>query len=188
MTTQVLFVQGAGPGAHDQWDSKLVASLTDALGAGYQIHFPLMPDEGDPHYAAWKPALIAQIEALDDGAILVGHSVGAAILVNVLADHAPSHRLGGIFLIAAPFIGPGGWPSDEIPPRENLAERLPRHLPVFLYHGTADDTVPFAHLKLYSTALPQAVARVLEGGDHQLDNDLREVAKDIRSLAATALS
>jgi hypothetical protein len=27
MTKQILFIQGGGAGAHDEWDSKLVASL-----------------------------------------------------------------------------------------------------------------------------------------------------------------
>jgi hypothetical protein len=32
MTKQVLFIQGGGEGAHDQWDNKLVANLADKLG------------------------------------------------------------------------------------------------------------------------------------------------------------
>ncbi|HVW91913.1 MAG TPA: alpha/beta fold hydrolase [Devosia sp.] len=183
MTRQVLFVQGGGSGAHDEWDSKLVASLTERLGAGYDVRYPLMPNEGEPRYAAWKAALIEQIDRLDDGAIVVGHSIGAAILINTLAEHAPKQPLGGIFILAAPFIGDGGWPSDEIQPRGDLAEQLPS-VPVFFYHGTADEIVPFAHLQLYASALPQAAARALDGRDHQLGNDLSEVAEDIRGLAA----
>ena len=104
--------QGGGSGAHDEWDSKLVASLTEQLGAGYDVRYPPMPNEGEPRYAAWKAALIEQIDRLDDGAIVVGHSIGAAILINTLAEYAPKQPLGGIFIIAAPFIGDGGWPSD----------------------------------------------------------------------------
>lgn len=43
-----------------------------------------MPNEHDPSYAAWKATLETGFATLDDGAILVGHSVGATILVNAL--------------------------------------------------------------------------------------------------------
>ena len=48
------------------------------------------------------------------------------MLINVLADTKLSKPLGAIVLISAPFIGPQGWPSDEIAPRSDFAERLPR--------------------------------------------------------------
>ena len=57
MTKQVLFIQGGGAGTHDNWDSKLVASLTRELGQGYDIRYPRMPNEGDPSYPAWKTVL-----------------------------------------------------------------------------------------------------------------------------------
>jgi len=37
---QLLFVQGRGAGAHDEWDNKLVESLKRELGSGYEIHYP----------------------------------------------------------------------------------------------------------------------------------------------------
>ena len=36
--------------------------------------------------------------------------------------------------------------------------------------------------ELYARALPQATVYVLPGRDHQLNNDLSEVARDIRSF------
>jgi predicted alpha/beta hydrolase family esterase len=35
--------------------------------------------------------------------------MGAAFVVHALADAPPPHKLAGIFLVAPPFIGPGGW-------------------------------------------------------------------------------
>ena len=184
MPVQVLFVQGAGEAVHDAWDDKLVRSLEGELGAGYAILYPRMPNEADPRYWAWKTTLLRQLDKLKDGAILIGHSIGGAILVHLLAEEPPKRMLGAISLIAAPFIGAGGWPSDEIEPRTDFAVRLPAGVPLFLYHGTADDIVPFAHLALYARLIPQAVVRGLAGRGHQLDNDLGDVARDIRSLGA----
>ncbi|HEY5951925.1 MAG TPA: alpha/beta fold hydrolase [Kofleriaceae bacterium] len=185
MTITVLFVQGAGEGTHDQWDNKLVDSLERELGRDYSVRYPRMPDEADPRYVAWKPALLDQFKSLDDGAILVGHSVGGTMLLHALAEERPTLNASAIILLATPFIGDGGWPSDEIQPRNDLAPRLPS-VPIYLFHGTDDETVPFEHVKLYANAIPQAVVRTLANRDHQLGNDLSDVARDIRSLARHA--
>lgn len=181
---QVLFVQGGGANVHDGWDRKLVESLQRELGPDYRVRYPRMPKEEDPRYATWKPALVRELDSLDDGAILVGHSVGGTMLIHVLAEHPPRFKPRGLILIAAPFIGNGGWSSDEIQPRMDFAEHLPAALPVLLYHGTDDETVPTAHVHLYAHAIPHSAVRILEHRDHQLSNDLSEVARDIHSLSS----
>lgn len=179
MTRQVLFIQGGGTGVHDDWDSKLVASLTRELGQGYDIRYPRMPNEDDPRYSKWKTALEQEIAGLDDAAVLVGHSLGGTILINALAEHTPRQQIAGVFLISAPFVGPGGWPSEDIRPKRDLGARLPVATPIYLYHGSKDDTAPCAHVDLYKQAISHAQVRKLEGRDHQLNDDLSEVAADI---------
>ncbi len=181
--TQVLFVQGGGEGVHDQWDNQLVDGLGRELGPAYEIRYPVMPDEADPRYAVWKPAIERELAALDPRAVVVGHSVGGTILIHVVAESAPPSKLAAICLIAVPFIGAGGWKTDDIEPQPELAERLPRDVPIFFYHGRDDDTVPFAHVELYARLIPRAQVRRLAGRDHQLDNQLSEVATDIRQAA-----
>ena len=180
MTRQVLFVQGGGADVHDQWDNALVASLAGALGATYDVRYPRMPDEDDPRMQSWSAALEREIRALDAGAFLVGHSVGATILIHALADRpALADGVAGVYLVSAPFVGDGGWPSDDITPKPDLGARLPRNLAIFLYHGDEDAIAPVEHVGLYARAIPRARTRVLPGRDHQLNNDLSEVAADI---------
>jgi predicted alpha/beta hydrolase family esterase len=184
-TKQILFVQGAGENVYEQWDNQLVDSLRRELGPGYEIRYPRMPNEADPHVATWGAALEREIAVLQSGAIVVGHSIGGTMLINVLAKRAPAVGLGAIVLISAPFIGHGGWKSNEIAPHSDLAARLPSGVPVFLYHGDDDTTVPVAHLALYAAAIPHAHVRQVANRDHQLGNDLSEVASDIRELERT---
>jgi pimeloyl-ACP methyl ester carboxylesterase len=182
---QVLFVQGGGAGVHDGWDDKLVASLRQRLGDSYELRYPRMPDEDDPGYAAWSATLRRELADLDDGAVVAGHSVGGTILVNLLAEWAPQRRLGAIVLIAAPFVGPGGWPGDGFATPSDLGARLPAGVPVHIFHGDRDETAPPSHADLYARAIPQAHLHRLPGRDHQLDNDLTEVADAIRSGGTT---
>jgi predicted alpha/beta hydrolase family esterase len=182
----VLFVQGAGRDVHANWDRKLVESLRRELGPRYDVRYPRMPNEADPTLAAWRPVLERELAALRPGAVVVGHSAGGTIVLHVLADWASTATLDAIVLIAAPFIGDGGWPSDDIAPRADLAERLPVTVPIFFYHGEDDAIVPVAHVERYAETIPCAHVRRLAGRDHQLHDDLSEVASDIRDLASHA--
>jgi predicted alpha/beta hydrolase family esterase len=179
-TRQILFIQGGGAGAHDVWDDKLVESLRREVGAGYEVRYPRMPDEGDPSYARWSAAIQREMQDLDDDAVVAGHSVGAAILVNTLAQQPPARGLAAIMLIAAPFVGDGGWPGDEFELTSELGARLPPGVRVHVFHGLQDETAPRSHAGLYALAIPQAQVHQLPGRDHQLNNDLSEVAAAIR--------
>lgn len=179
---QVLFIQGGGEGTHDAWDNKLADSLRRNLGSGFDVRYPRMPNEDEPDYQTWKAAIAEAMAGLDDGAVVVAHSIGGTILISALAEAAPKRKLAGVFLIATPFVGTGGWSMEEIPPMADLGARLPRQIPVHLYHGSEDDTAPIAHVGLYAGAIPGAIVHRLQGRDHQLNDDLTEVAADIRTL------
>jgi predicted alpha/beta hydrolase family esterase len=183
---QLLFVQGGGARVHDDWDAKLVASLERELGLNYEIRYPRMPDEDDPRYVQWKQALEKELAALHDRAILIGHSIGGTVLASTLAEQSPQGNFGALFLIAAPFVGDGGWPSDDLESLHDLGAKLPREMPVHIYHGLADEIAPASHADLYARAVPQARVHHLPGCDYQLNNDLREVAAAIKSLDSIA--
>jgi predicted alpha/beta hydrolase family esterase len=78
---QVLFIQGGGAGTHDEWDDKLADSLRRELRDANEIRYPRTPVEDDPSYAAWGPAISEAIATLEDGAVVVGHSVGGTLLI-----------------------------------------------------------------------------------------------------------
>ena len=182
MKRQVLFVQGGGKGTHDEWDHKIVASLREELGQDYEIHYPRMPGEDDPSYTLWKKTLERVFGTLRDGAILVGHSVGGTILIKVLSEQLSAREFGAIFLIATPFVGDGGWSADDLQLPPDLGARLPKLIPIHFYHGLEDEVAPPAHIELYARAVSQARVHRLPGRDHQLNNDLKEVAAEILSL------
>jgi uncharacterized protein len=181
MARQVLFIQGAGDGAH-RADAALAERLRIELGPGYGIRYPAMPNEDDPDLAAWKEVIADEVAQMGEDAVLVAHSAGAASLVLFLANNRLERKIGGVFLIAAPFFGEGGWQVDGLTWPEDLDRRFP-DAPVFLYQGSEDAIVPIAHLDLCARALPGSAVRRLSGRDHQLNNDMTEVARDMRDLA-----
>jgi predicted alpha/beta hydrolase family esterase len=182
-TRQILFIQGGGKGAHDEWDDKLCDDLRRKLGDGHELRYPRMPDEDDPSYATWSPAIRREMADLNDGAVVGGHSVGGTILIHAIAELPPEQALAAIVLIAAPFVGEGGWPADEFQLASNLGARLPQGVRVHVFHGHDDETAPLSHADLYAHAIPQAQVHRLPGRDHQLNNDLSEVARAISLIS-----
>lgn len=183
-TRPVLFIQGGGAGTHDGWDNALVDSLRRDLGDGHEVRYPRMPNEDDPSHGTWIPPICREMADLHDGAVVVGHSVGATMLIKALAEQRPECVLEAIVLIAAPFVRQGGWPSEEFELPKDLGARLPLGARVHLFHGLRDETVPPSHAEVYARVIPQARVHLLSGRDHQLNNDLSDVAKAISTNSA----
>jgi predicted alpha/beta hydrolase family esterase len=184
MTEHVLFIQGAGRGAYDE-DKRLAASLRRTLGPRFEVRYPAMPNEDDAHYEEWRQQIEQQVADVSGPVVIVGHSVGASVLMKWLSERQNETALAGVFLVAAPFWGGDGWRYEgyerlALPP--GFATRLPPGIPVYLYHCRDDATVPFDHLALYAKALPLATVRAFDEGGHQLNDDLSAVAWDIESL------
>jgi predicted alpha/beta hydrolase family esterase len=182
MIKQVLFIQGAGEGAYEE-DARLAASLQDALGSEYHVAYPKMRDEGNPEDAVWVTQIAEALASLEGNAILVGHSAGGAVLLKYLLQESIGKPITGIFLISIPYWEPEDEQGDEYPLHEGFASQLPDGVPIFLYHSRDDEWVPFAHLGIYAEKIPQAIVRKFDGRGHQFNNDLSEVAADIKSLA-----
>ena len=157
---QVLFIQGGGEGTHDEWDDKLVDSLRRELGDGLRGPLPADAGRGRPErrgVGSGDPA--RRWRTLDDGAVVVGHSVGGTLLVHALAEQPPDVQLGAIVLIATPVRRRWRMARRRVRavgrPRREAARTA---CPVHLFHGLDDDTAPPAHAELYAGAIPQAAA------------------------------
>lgn len=181
MEKRVLFIHGAREGTHEA-DEKLAASLRNALGSEYDVRSPKMPDEDRPEYEAWKDKVARELAALNGEVVLVGHSLGASVLLKYLSEEEVEKPVARLFLVAAPYWSAKDWEVEEYALREDFASKLPEGLPLFLYHSRDDEEVPFAHLALYEAKLPQATVREFDGRGHQFDDDLSEVARDIEGL------
>jgi len=172
--TAVLFVQGAGANAHDA-DRALADLLATELGDRFRVVFPRLADEADPDSQAWKRAIV------------VAHSAGAANVADMLAEGRYGIELPvlrGLFLLAPPFIGPGGWAFDGFHFDHPTSRQSLGGLPVLFYFGSADKTVPPAHATLYKAAFPDATFHLLKDCEHQFAGHLRRVAQDIRTVVS----
>ena len=181
MRYHVLFIQGGGGDEDYQADAKLVASLQEVLGSAYTVHYPLLPNESSPDFGRRKQ-IDKEISLVKGEIILVGHSLGASMLLKYLSENEVKKKVAGIFLISTPFwSGQEDW-KQGLKLHEDFPDKLPKNVPIFLYHCRDDEEVPFAHLSIYAQKLPQAIVREIGSGGHQLNNNLSLVAMDIKSL------
>ena len=181
MNKHVLFIQGGGGNEDYKADAKLVASLQEALGSDYIVHYPLLSDESSPDFGRRKQ-IGKEISLIKGEIILVGHSLGASMLLKYLSENEVKKKIAGVFLISTPFwSGHEDW-KQGLKLHEDFPDKLPKNVPIFLYHCRDDEEVPFEHLSLYARKLRQATVREIGSGGHQLNNDLSIVAKDIKSL------
>ncbi|MCW9706280.1 RBBP9/YdeN family alpha/beta hydrolase [Fodinibius salsisoli] len=181
ITRQILFIQGGGEGAYEE-DRLLAESLRDKLGAACDVRYPRMPEEEGSTYEEWKERLTKEFAALDREVILVAHSVGGSLLFKYLTEEEMKASILGLFLVAAPYFGAKNWEFDDFALPNGFASKLPKNLPVFFYHSRDDQWVSFKHLSLYAKKLPQASIREFNDRGHQFNNDLSEVARDIKGL------
>ena len=175
----VLFIQGGGGREDHQADAKLVTSLREELGEAYTVHYPLLSDESSPDFGRMMQ-IDEEISRIEGEVTLVGHSLGASMLLKYFSENEIKKQINGIFLIATPF-----WGGDEdwvqgLKLQENFEDKLPKNVPVFFYHCRDDEEIPVTHLSPYRQKLSWSTFREIPSGGHQLNNDLRIVAKDIK--------
>ena len=180
MVKHLIFFHGGSEEDYEA-DAKLVASLKLNLGPGYSIHYPLLPNNGTPDFGRRKQ-ISHEISASEDNVILVGHSLGASMLLACLSENTISKKIAGIFLLATPFWkGSEDW-VEAFKLKPNFAKQLDKKTPLFFYHCRDDEEVPFGHLAVYKQQLPWASFREIPVGGHQFNNDLTIVAHDIKSI------
>ncbi len=183
MAIPVIFIQGGGPGARAA-DAALYASLVQHLGESFAVDYPEMPDEDNPDYGRWAPVIAAAIASATVPPVLVGHSNGGYLLLKLLTTERPLASFPALCLIAAPFPdGDPDWSFEGFDLPDDFGARLPADAAVFLYASRDDEVVPFAHRDLYAAEIPGATTRTTAGG-HQLGENLKVVADDIRAAIA----
>jgi len=181
MVKQIIFFHGGGSQEDYETDAKLVASLKSKLGSGYSVHYPLLPDDGTPDLGRRKQ-INHEISASEDNVILVGHSLGASMLLACLSEVKTRKTIAGVFLLATPFwSGNKDW-VEAFKLQPNFAKQLDKKIPLFFYHCRDDEEVPFSQMAIYKQQLPWASFRDILVGGHQFNNDLTIVVNDIKSI------
>lgn len=182
MKKQILFIHSAGPQGSGEGSSGLIEYLSNALRDDYVIQHPVMPEPENPRYEGWKKKLKEELEIMEGDLILIGHSLGASVILKFLSEEKYSNHIEALFLVSTPFWKKKDSQIEEFVLQKNFELKLKDLLPIYFYHSKEDEWVPFSHLDIYSKALPQATIRVLEGHEHEFASGLPRLVEDIKQL------
>jgi predicted alpha/beta hydrolase family esterase len=159
--------------------------LRDELGPEYEVDFPILPKPQDPHYAAWSERLGEILAGIDEPVVVVGHSLGASVLLQHLAERGVPSQISGLVLLTTPFWGDQDWEAEWALPADwpDADTALPR---ILFFHSRDDEEIPVSQLDRYRERFPDASVHPLDGNGHLYDRgDLSEVLEAIRGLSGT---
>jgi len=159
-------------------------TLQERLGSDFEVILPRMPNPFDARYAEWKIWFDKLVPFLNDGVVLVGHSLGGIFLAKYLSENEFQKIVTATILISAPFDGEG----DE----ESLVDfTLPSSLELFgkqggkiiIYHSKDDTSVLPIQCEKYKKALPNAHIMMPEDRGHFTQEEFPELVQNIKNLS-----
>lgn len=157
--------------------------LARALGPEFEVFAPFMPNASNAQYGEWKIWFARILELMDDGVILVGHSLGGVFLPKFLSENDSPKKIRAVFLVAAPFDDEGG--TEKLAsfalkaPLENFARQAGE---IHLFHSKDDPCVPFAQLAKYQKALPSAQTHIFTDRGHFRQEKFPEIVELIKNV------
>lgn len=152
---------------------------------GVEVIAPSMPSPKNAKYAEWKIWFEKYLPILEEGVVLIGHSLGGIFLAKYLAENALPKKAAAVFLVAAPYSDEGDYVPYSLadfvlPP--SLAPMTRQASRIILVHSEDDMVVPYGDLARYKKALPEAEVMTFTDRGHFLQESFPELVHKISLL------
>jgi len=137
------------------WNKKY---LDKQLGNDFDVIRPRMPKSENAQYKEWAIHFECYIPLLKKDIVFVGFSLGAGFLAKWLAHNTFPKRLGGVFLVAAPYDNSlvGEDLVHGFALGGNLSNVTKQCLNTHFFFSENDDCVPLEHAEKFRKKLPKA--------------------------------
>lgn len=185
MSYEILFIQGAGNVTTEE-ERVIVVALKAKLGVEFTITYPPMPEADYPTYLAWDEVLITNLQSLTGKVILLGHSLGASIILKHFSREPVPDKVIGMVLLGTPYWKDQSWDVSEYVIEDDFVNNLSKLENIYFYYSLDDEVIPYSHLESYQKLLPQANFRIISGVDHSYHGAIADMIKDLQELASKA--
>jgi predicted alpha/beta hydrolase family esterase len=182
MNYEILFIQGAGNLTIEE-EQVIVGALRNKLGDEFNILYPHMPEADSPTYKTWDEVLTKNLNSLSGKVILLGHSLGASIILKHFSREPVPDKVIGMILLGAPYWKDQNWDVSEYVIEDNFVANLGKLGNIYFYYSLDDEVVPYSHLESYQILLPKANWRIISGVDHSYHGAINGMVKDIQELS-----
>jgi len=155
-------------------------SLKDTLGNDFDVIQPRMPNANNAKYLEWKIWFEKHIPFIQDGVILIGHSLGGIFLAKYLSEETFPKRISATLLVAPPFDTSKETIADfalELPLKK-LEEQAGK---IYLFQSKDDEIVPYANAESYMHELPSAHFISFNDRGHFHATDFPELVEVIKN-------
>ncbi len=165
---------------HKEWKN----GLPDDLGGDFDVLAPRMPNGSNARYGEWKIWFERILELTDDGAILIGHSLGGIFLAKYFSENKVNKKIKAAILIGAPFDDDNMDEKLASFSLEKSLDEFARQAPeIYLFHSQDDPVVPFLQLEKYKKALPTAKPMIFQDSGHFNLEIFPEIAALIKNIS-----
>jgi predicted alpha/beta hydrolase family esterase len=158
-------------------------NLQDTLGEEYEVYLPKMPNSQNAVYTEWVIWFEKFLPLLDNGVILIGHSLGAVFLAKYLSEHEVNKKISATLLVAPPYDTDIGQKLPQFAVTSSLEGLEKQSRRVIIYHSKDDPVVDFSELSQYQKQLPSLETRVFEDRGHFNIEEFPEIVEDIRVIS-----
>jgi len=156
--------------------------LAEGLGEGFQVIFPSMPNKQNAKYLEWKIWFERFVPFLEEGVILIGHSLGGCFLAKYLSEETFPKKIKAVFLVAAPYdLDQDRNLKDFVSPK-NLENFIRQVSKIVVYHSKDDAVVPISEIEKYKQALPSAEIVIFKDRGHFNQEEFGELVEAIKAL------
>lgn len=183
MSYEILFIQGAGNVTIAE-EQVIVDALKSNLGNAFTVIYPHMPDADYPAYSAWDNVLTTNLKNLSGKVILLGHSLGASIILKHFSMVPVPEQVIGMILLGPPYWKDQDWDISEYVIADDFLANLSQLKHVYFYYSLDDEVIPHRHLESYQQLMPQANWRISSGVDHSYHGAIAGIIKDIQELVS----
>lgn len=165
---------------------KWMDTFVEDLGDEYQVIGPQMPNKQNARFVEWSIWFERHFEYVNDGVILIGHSLGAMFLAKYLSKNDLPFRPKAIFLMSGRYQIPNSkkelfedsWGFMVEPQKVKLLLNKTENL--LIYHSKDDFVVPYEHGLALSQAIPEAEFVSFEVKNHFLTEEFPELLNKIK--------
>jgi hypothetical protein len=154
------------------------SNLQSDLGEEYEVLSPRMPNKQNAKYDEWKIWFERMSPFLENGVILIGHSMGGLFLAKYLSENKFPKKISAFFLVAAPHRSTEDIAS--FPVTSDLKRVWEQCQNIHIFQSEDDPLVPFAEAEEYKKAWPEAKMHVFTDRGHFNQETFPELAREIK--------
>lgn len=144
----------------------------------FEIILPMMPLGWRANYDDWKIWFERHFEFLNDGVILVGHSLGGNFLAKYLYENVLPISVKQLHLVAPSHSKFEDNFAIKGKPKKFSENSIGE---VYIYHSTDDEVVPISESEKYHTELPNSQFHRFADRGHFLEEEFPELFENIKS-------